>query len=32
MRDFVLSRVVGARQRIRAHISFHSAGELVLWP
>ena len=32
MRDFVHSRVVGGRQRIRAHITFHTAGELVLWP
>jgi hypothetical protein len=32
MRDFVESRVVGGRQRITAHISFHTAGEQVLWP
>ncbi|MEZ4597414.1 MAG: M14 family metallopeptidase [Chloroflexota bacterium] len=32
IRDFVLSRRVGGRQRIRAHISFHTAGEYVLWP
>lgn len=32
IRDFVRSRVVKGRQRIRAHISFHTAGELVLWP
>lgn len=32
LRDLVLSRVVGGRQRIRTHITFHSAGELVLWP
>jgi hypothetical protein len=32
MRDFVDSRVVGGRQRISAHISFHTAGEQVLWP
>jgi carboxypeptidase T len=32
MRDFVRSRVVDGRQRIRTHISFHTAGELVLWP
>jgi hypothetical protein len=32
MRDFVNSRVVGGQQRIRTHISFHTAGELVLWP
>jgi hypothetical protein len=30
--DFVRSRVVDGRQRIRTHITFHSAGELVLWP
>ncbi len=32
MRDFVLSRVVDGRQRIRTHITFHTAGEMVLWP
>jgi len=32
MRDFVNSRVVDGRQRIRTHITFHTAGELVLWP
>ncbi len=32
MRDFVDSRVVNGRQRIRTHITFHTAGELVLWP
>jgi hypothetical protein len=32
MRDFVRSRVVGGRQRIRTHITFHAAGELILWP
>ncbi len=32
LRDFVDSRVVGGRQRIRTHVSFHTAGELVLWP
>jgi carboxypeptidase T len=32
LRDFVRGRVVKGRQRIRAHISFHTAGELVLWP
>ena len=32
MRDFVLSRVIDGRQRIRTHITFHSAGERVLWP
>lgn len=32
LRDFVNSRVVGGVQRIRTHITFHTAGELVLWP
>lgn len=32
IRDFVLSRRVAGRQRIRTHISFHTAGEYVLWP
>jgi hypothetical protein len=32
VRDFVLSRRVGGRQRIRTHITFHTAGEYVLWP
>jgi carboxypeptidase T len=32
MRDFVEGRVVDGRQRITAHISFHTAGEQVLWP
>ena len=32
MRDFVNGRVVGGVQRIRTHITFHAAGELVLWP
>jgi hypothetical protein len=32
VRDFVLSRIVAGVQRIRAHISFHTAGEQVLWP
>lgn len=32
IRDFVLSRRVGGRQRIRTHVSFHTAGEYVLWP
>ncbi len=32
MRDFIRSRVSGGRQRIRTHISFHTAGEMVLWP
>lgn len=32
MRAFVASRVVGGRQQIRAAISFHEYGRLVLWP
>jgi carboxypeptidase T len=32
IRDFVLSRVVGGIQQIRAHITFHTNGELILWP
>jgi hypothetical protein len=32
MRDFVASRVVGGRQQIRAAISFHEYGRLVMWP
>jgi carboxypeptidase T len=32
IRDFVNSRVVDGIQQIRAHITFHTAGELVLWP
>jgi hypothetical protein len=32
MRDFVLGRVIGGRQRIRTHISFHTDGRLVMWP
>ena len=32
MRDFIASRRVDGGQRIRTHITFHTAGELVLWP
>ncbi|HET7676732.1 MAG TPA: M14 family metallopeptidase [Candidatus Limnocylindrales bacterium] len=32
MRDFVNSRVVGGRQQIRAAITFHTSGRLVMWP
>ncbi len=32
LRDFVLSRVVGGRQQIRSHITFHTNGQLILWP
>ncbi|MFL5779505.1 MAG: M14 family zinc carboxypeptidase [Chloroflexota bacterium] len=31
-RDFVLSRIVGGIQQIKAHITFHTNGELILWP
>ncbi len=32
LRDFVASRVVDGRQQIRVAATFHSHGELVLWP
>lgn len=32
MRDFIDSRVVGGRQQIRAAITFHTSGRLVMWP
>ena len=32
MRNFLASRVVDGRQQIRAHITFHEAGRLVMWP
>ena len=32
IRDFVLSRIVDGRQQIRAHITLHTNGQLVLWP
>jgi len=32
MTDFVKSRVVGGRQQIRAAISFHTTGRLVMYP
>ena len=32
MRDFVASRVVDGRQQIRAAVSFHEFGRVVLWP
>jgi hypothetical protein len=32
MADFVDSRVVGGRQQIRAAISFHEYGRIVMWP
>ena len=32
MRDFMLSRRVDGQQQIKAAITFHTAGEQVLWP
>ena len=32
VRDFINSRVVDGRQQIRTAITFHSAGEEILWP
>ena len=32
IRDFIDSRVVNGRQQIRAAITFHAAGEEILWP
>jgi hypothetical protein len=32
VRDFLASRVVAGRQQIRAAITFHEAGRLVMWP
>ena len=32
VRDFVLSRRIGGIQQIKAHITFHTNGELILWP
>ena len=32
MRDFLARRVVGGQQQIRAAITFHEAGRLVMWP
>jgi hypothetical protein len=32
IRDFVLSRVFDGRQQIRAAITFHASGRLVMWP
>ncbi len=32
MRDFLKSRVVGGIQQIRAHVTFHEYGRLVMWP
>jgi carboxypeptidase T len=32
IRDFILSRRVGGRQQIRTAVTFHTAGEQILWP
>ncbi len=32
IRDFVKSRIINGRQQIRANITFHTAGEQILWP
>jgi carboxypeptidase T len=32
MRDFMLSRRIGGQQQIKAAITFHTAGEQILWP
>src|SRR5215204_2398978 len=32
VRDFIDSRVVGGRQQIKTAITFHTAGEEILWP
>ncbi|MGZ6271296.1 MAG: M14 family zinc carboxypeptidase, partial [Candidatus Limnocylindrales bacterium] len=32
IRDFVLSRVVNGVQQIKTHVTFHTDGELILWP
>jgi hypothetical protein len=32
LRDFLASRVVNGRQQIRAAITFHETGRLVMWP
>jgi carboxypeptidase T len=32
VRDFVNSRVIDGRQQIKAHITFHTNGEFILWP
>ena len=32
VRDFINSRVIGGVQQIKASITFHTYGELVLWP
>ncbi len=32
IRDFVLSRVINGVQQIKAHITLHTNGQLILWP
>ena len=32
VRDFIDSRVIGGRQQIKTAITFHTAGEEILWP
>jgi hypothetical protein len=32
LRDFVNSRVINGVQQIRAHVTFHTNGQLILWP
>ena len=32
VRDFVVSRVVGGVQQIKAHVDWHTYSELILWP
>ncbi|HUP54643.1 MAG TPA: M14 family zinc carboxypeptidase [Methylomirabilota bacterium] len=32
VRAFVDSRVIGGRQQIKSHITFHTNGQLILWP
>jgi carboxypeptidase T len=32
LRAFVVSRVIGGVQQIKAHITFHTNGQLILWP
>jgi carboxypeptidase T len=32
VRDFVNSRVIAGRQQIKAHITFHTNGQFILWP
>ena len=32
VRDFVNSRVVGGIQQIKAHVTLHTNGQLILWP